>query len=216
MTAGPRPRGRRPGKQDTRAAILTTARVAFAERGYDGTSVRQVAAAAGVDSALVHHYFTTKDQLFQAAVGFPLDIPATLAGVTDGPVEELGRRLTDTFVRAWEHPASGPALEALLRRALTNRVAGRLVREFFAVGIVRAVKPRLAGVVPLHEVPARADFVASQLFGLAVVRHLLRFEPVASTPRQAVVAAVAPTVQRYLTGQIEGLPDLLTGEGRRG
>lgn len=204
MTA--RRRGRRPGNQDTRETILAAARHAFAEDGYDATSVRRIAAAAGVDAGLVHHYFTTKEQLFQTAVDFPVDLSSTLQRVTQGPVEELGHRLVDTFVHAWEHPVSGPALQAVLRGALTNRVSARLVREFFTVQISRSMVVRLDGVVPAHEVPARATFVASQLIGLATVRYLLRFEPLASTRPEAVIATLAPTVQRYLTGEIDGAP----------
>ncbi len=206
MKEQPSRRGRRPGRQDTREAILRAARTAFADGGFDGTSIRQIAAAAGVDAALVHHYFTSKDQLFQAAVEFPVDVAATLERVTDGTVEELGHRLVETFLGAWEHPVSGPGLEALLRGALTNRVSGRLVREFFMVQIVRTVGRRLEGVVPAGELPARASLVASQMLGLATVRHLLRFEPLASTPRESVVRTVGPTVQRYLTGELDVLP----------
>lgn len=200
-----RRRGRRPGSQDTREAILAAARTAFAEGGYDTTSVRRIAAAAGVDPALVHHYFTTKEQLFQAAVAFPVDLPTALAGIAEGPVAELGDRLADTFLGAWEHPRTGPALEALLRSALTSQVVGRLVREFFTRHIVRSVGVRLADVVPATELPVRAGFVASQLFGLAVVRCLLRFEPIASAPRDSVRRTVGPTLQSYLTGPLEAL-----------
>jgi len=205
VTETRRQRGRRPGRQNTREAVLQAARLAFAEAGYDRASVRQIAAAAGVDTALVHHYFGTKEQLFQAAVEFPVDLPTTLARVADGPVGGLGQRLVDTFLEAWEHPVSGPALEALIRGALAHRVYGRLIREFFAVHIVRSVGVRLEGVVPADEVPIRANFVASQLFGLAVVRYLLRFEPMASLPRDAVATTVAPTIQRYLTEEIDAV-----------
>ena len=206
-----RRRGRRPGSQDTREAILAAARTAFAEGGYDATSVRRIAAAAGVDPALVHHYFTTKEQLFQAAVAFPVDLPTALAGIAEGPVAELGDRLADTFLGAWEHPRTGPALEALLRSALTSQVVGRLVREFFTRHIVRSVGVRLADVVPATELPVRAGFVASQLFGLAVVRYLLRFEPIASAPRDSVRRTVGPTLQSYLTGPVDDLPEAAPG-----
>src|SRR5699024_11211711 len=106
----------------------------------------------------------------------------------------------------WEHPHSGPALAALLRSALTSRVVGQLVREFFAVHVVRSVGARLADFVPAEELQVRAGFVAGQLFGLAVVRHLLRLEPLTSSPRETVAVVVAPTLQRYLTGKLEDSP----------
>jgi AcrR family transcriptional regulator len=196
--------GRRPGKPDTREAILAAAREAFAEQGYDSASIRAIAIGARVDPALVHHYFGTKEQLFLATVQPPVDpaelIPKVLAGDPDG----LGRRLAETFLSVWEHPVSGPAFEALLRRAFANRVWARLVREFFAVQVIRRAMQHLGTIVDPAQVPLRANLVASQLFGLAVTRYVLRFEPLASTPQEAVVAAVAPTLQRYLTGDLTG------------
>jgi AcrR family transcriptional regulator len=194
--------GRRPGNQDTREAILAAARAAFAEHGFDGASVRSVATGAGVDPALVHHYFGTKEQLFLAVVRPPVDpaelVPKVLAGGVDG----MGRRLAETFLSVWEHPVSGPAFEALLRRAFASRVSATLVREFFAVQVIRRAMQGLATVVDPAEVPLRATLAASQLFGLAVIRYVLRFEPLASAPREQVAAAVAPNLQRYLTGDL--------------
>jgi AcrR family transcriptional regulator len=195
--------GRRPGKQDTREAILAAAREVFAERGSDGASIRAIATSAGVDPALVHHYFGTKEQLFTATVQPPIDpaalIPKIIAG---GPVEQLGERLVETFLGVWEHPVSGPAFEAVLRGAFANRLSAKLLREFFAVQILRRALHNLGTIVDPAEVPLRANLIASQLFGLAVIRYVFRFEPLASLPRDAVVATVAPTLQRYLTGEL--------------
>jgi len=198
--------GRRPGKQDTREAILAAAREVFAERGYDGASIRAIATSAGVDPALVHHYFGTKEQLFNATIRAPID-PAELIPklVGAGPVDSLGERLVTTFMSVWEHPVSGPAFEALLRGAFANRISAKLIREFFAVQIMRRAILNLGEVVDPATVPLRANLIASQLFGLATIRYILKFEPLASAPREAVVAAVAPNLQRYLTG------DLATG-----
>jgi AcrR family transcriptional regulator len=196
--------GRRPGKQDTREAILAAAREVFAERGYDGASIRAIATSAGVDPALVHHYFGTKEQLFTATVRAPIDpsevIPKIIAG---GPVEQLGERMVETFLGVWEHPVSGPAFEAVLRGAFANRLSARLLREFFAVQILRRALQNLGTIMDPAEVPLRANLAASQLFGLAVIRYVFRFEPLASLPREAVVAAVAPNLQRYLTGELD-------------
>jgi AcrR family transcriptional regulator len=195
--------GRRPGKQDTREAILAAAREAFAERGYDGASIRAIATSAGVDPALVHHYFGTKEQLFNATIRAPID-PAELIPklVGAGPVDSLGERLVTTFMSVWEHPVSGPAFEALLRGAFANRISAKLIREFFAVQIMRRAILNLGEVVDPATVPLRANLVASQLFGLATIRYILKFEPLASAPREAVVAAVAPNLQRYLTDDL--------------
>lgn len=193
-------RGRRPGRPDTREDILKAARDAFAELGFDGATIRGIAARAGVDAALVHHYFGTKDQLFFASVRFPVDPDILVPKITDGPLEELGERLADTFLSVWEHPESGPTLQALMRGAVTNRQMSELVRQFLGVFVLRRVGGALAAVVDPAEFPRRASLTASQLFGLAVTRHLIGVEPLASMPRQEVVALVAPTLQRYLTG----------------
>jgi AcrR family transcriptional regulator len=195
--------GRRPGKQDTREVILAAAREVFAERGYDGASIRAIATGAGVDPALVHHYFGTKEQLFVATVKPPIN-PAELIPkiIADGTVDGLATRLLETFLSVWEHPVSGPAFEALLRGAFANRLSARLMREFFAVQVLRRALHNLGTVIDPAEVPLRATLVASQLFGLATVRYVLKFEPLASAPRETVIAAVAPNLQRYLTGEL--------------
>lgn len=199
--AGTRPRrGRRPGQTETREDILLAARAAFAELGFDGATIREIASRAGVDAALVHHYYGTKDRLFFASVRFPVDPDVLIPRIADGPPDELGGRLADTFLSVWEDSESGPALEALLRGAVTNREMGELVKQFLGVFVLRRVGGALEGVVHPDEFPRRASLVASQLFGLAVTRHLLEIEPLASMPREEVVAAVAPTLQRYLTG----------------
>lgn len=196
--------GRRPGKQDTREAILTAARETFAERGYDGASIRQIATGAGVDPALVHHYFGTKEQLFLETVQAPVNPVHLVAKVfaEGGPDDHIGERVLDTFLSVWEHPVTGPAFEALVRSAIAGKLSARLVREFFAVQVVRRVMRELNDAVDPAEIPFRATLVASQLFGLAVIRYILKFEPLASAPRAEVVTAVAPNVQRYFRGDI--------------
>ncbi|MEU8051926.1 TetR family transcriptional regulator [Micromonospora haikouensis] len=189
--------GRRPGNPGTREAILDAARAAFAERGFDAASIRSIAAAAGVDPALVHHYFGGKDQLFLAAMGAPLDpgelLPRVLAGDADG----VGERLVRTFLGVWDSPA-GAAAVALLRSAVTNEWTARLLREFLVTQVLRRVLHHLD--VDPAELPLRGSLVASQLVGLALMRYVVRLEPVASAPPETLVAAVGPTVQRYLRG----------------
>lgn len=194
--------GRRPGKQDTRREILDAARQAFAERGYDGASIRQIARHAEVDPGLVHHYFGSKRELFLAALRAPVDPDTIITEAFAGGVENLGERLLDRFLSVWEDPTTGAGFEALLRSALSNEMSANLTREFFAAQIVRQLLAVLGTHVDPVEVPQRASLVASQLFGLAVIRHVLKLEPLASTPRAVVVAAAAPNLQRYLTGDL--------------
>ena len=196
--------GRRPGRQDTRGGIVAAAREVFAERGYDGASIRQIAASAGVDPALVHHYFGTKEQLFLAVVQPPVSPADLVPRIVAGDPAKLGERLVTTFISMFENPVTAPAFEALLRGAFANRLSGKLIREFFAVQIIRRVVRELDAVVDAAELPLRANLAASQLLGLAATRYILKFEPIATAPRETVIAAVAPTLQRYLTGDIAG------------
>jgi AcrR family transcriptional regulator len=194
--------GRRPGNQNTREAILDSAREAFGDRGYDGASIRQIATGAGVDPALVHHYFRTKEQLFLAVVQPPVDVADTFPKIFSGDIDGLGERLVRTFLGVWEGPVTGQAFRSLLRGAVSHPLTARLMREFFTTQVVRRASRALEGVVPAEEIPTRASFVASQLFGLATTRYILELDPLAGLPVEEVVQVVAPTLQRYLTGDL--------------
>ncbi|MEU2662499.1 TetR family transcriptional regulator [Micromonospora sp. NPDC007220] len=191
--------GRRPGNPDTRQAILDAARAAFAERGFDGASIRAVAAAAQVDPALVHHYFGSKDRLFLAAMHAPVDPAELLPRVLAGDRAGLGERLVRTFLGVWDSPA-GTAGVALLRSAVSNEWTARLLREFLVTQVLRRILDQLD--VDPAELPLRGSLVASQLIGLVMMRHVVLLEPVASAAPETLVAAVGPTVQRYLTGDL--------------
>lgn len=196
--------GRRPGNPDTRESILASAREAFAERGFDGASIRAIATAAGVDPALVHHYFGTKDKLFVATMNVPIDPQELLPTILGGGPDEAGARFVRTFLSIWDSPA-GAAGVALMRSAVSHEWAARLMREFVVTQVLRRITSGL-GLDPA-EAPLRASLVASQMAGLALVRYILKVEPLASAPPETVVAAIAPTVQRYLTGALEGVTD---------
>lgn len=199
MTAMVRRTGRRPGNPDTRAAILSAARSAFAERGFAAASIRTIAAAAGVDPALVHHYFGSKDQLFLAAMQAPVDPRELLPGVLAGDRDGIGERLVRTFLGVWDSPA-GTAGVALMRSAVSNEWTARLLREFVVTQVLRRVLEHLD--IDPAELPLRGSLVATQLVGLAMMRYVIRLEPVASADPATLVAAVGPTVQRYLTGEL--------------
>jgi AcrR family transcriptional regulator len=192
--------GRRKGSPDTREAILAAARETFADRGFDGASIRAIATGAGVDPALVHHYFGTKDELFRATVGLPVDPVEFVPAVLDGDPDQLGARLVTMFLRIWGDPHTGPVLLAIVRSALAHDLSARILREFLTTQILRRVINRLD--VPPQEAPLRASLAASQMVGLGLARFVLRIEPLASADPEAVVAMVAPTLQRYLTGPL--------------
>ncbi|MET8045060.1 TetR family transcriptional regulator [Micromonospora sp. NPDC005215] len=191
--------GRRPGNPDTREAILDAARTAFAERGYDAASIRAIASTAGVDPALVHHYFGSKDQLFLSAMNFPVDPGQLVPKVLAGDQDAVGERLVRTFLGIWDSPAGGAA-QALLRSAVSNEWTARLLREFITTQVLRRVLEQLD--VDPAQLPLRGSLVASQMIGLAMMRHVVRLEPVASADPETLVAAIGPTIQRYLTGPL--------------
>jgi AcrR family transcriptional regulator len=192
--------GRRPGSPDTREAILAAARAAFAEKGYDKASIRAVAARAAVDPALVHHYFGTKEKLFLAVMNVPFDPAEVLPGILGGPRDEAGVRLVRFILELWDSPA-GAAAAALVRSALSNEWTARLVREFVVSQLLNRV---ISGLdLDEHEAPVRTSLVATQIVGLAMVRYIVKIEPIASAPADRLVATIGPTVQRYLTGELQ-------------
>ena len=197
MTTGPAKRGRRPGAPDTRAAILDAARALFATQGYSGTTIRAVAAAAGVDGALVHHYFGTKDDLFVAALEIPVDPREILAPVVAGGAEGAAERFLLAFLSVWDDPDVRPALLTVARTIMepaTQRV--------FADGFLPVVIGPLGVALDLDRPELRMPLVASQVVGLILLRYVLLVEPLASMPTDQVVATYAPTLQRYLTGPL--------------
>jgi AcrR family transcriptional regulator len=203
--------GRRAGDSGTRAAIAESARRQFAEHGYDGATIRGIAAGAGVDPALVHHFYGSKEQLFAAAMRLPAVpsevITAALAGHEGG---RPGTHLVATVLAIWEDPAVHGVMIGLLRSALTSEQAARLLREFLADAILAPVSA-LARPGPPEDAAYRAGLVASQMLGLALTRYVLRVGAVADATVAELAAAVGPTVERYLTGDIE-TGDIETGD----
>ncbi|MER7901216.1 TetR family transcriptional regulator [Streptomyces sp. NPDC096046] len=201
--AGTGPAARRRGRPprtasaDTRDRILTAARDAFSERGYERTSVRGIAKSAGVDSALVHHYFGTKEQVFEAAItqsfGPVLQAPQA---IEEGPLDGVGERLARFFFGVWENPATRAPLLAVVRSALTNDTAAAVFRRIVATQVLRRIAVRLE----LPDAELRAELAAAQLVGTAILRYVIRVEPLASADPEEVIARLAPVVQGHLTG----------------
>jgi AcrR family transcriptional regulator len=179
--------------------VLAAARTAFAEKGFDGATIRGIATAAGVDPALVHHYFGNKDKLFLAAVEAPADPEDLLPEVLAGGPDDLGRNLLRMFLRVWDGPAR-PAGLALVRSAVGSEWTAKLLREFLVARVLRRVVGTLD--LPQSERDARGALVGSQLIGLVMARYVLKLEPLASASREELVEAIAPTLQRYLTGEV--------------
>ncbi|GAA4218905.1 TetR/AcrR family transcriptional regulator [Actinocatenispora rupis] len=189
--------GRRPGNPGTREAILTAARDAFSRQGYAGASVRRIAAAAGVDPALVHHYFGTKDELFTAALELPFTPAKVLPQVIAGDPDGIGERLLRTFLGIWDGPGGQQGLAAL-RTMLARDAEVGLFREFLISQVLR----RAVEEYGLPDAAVRVPLAASQLIGVVLVRYVLRLEPLAGASVDWIVATVGPTIQRYLTGEL--------------
>ncbi|MGH3360853.1 MAG: TetR family transcriptional regulator, partial [Nocardioides sp.] len=169
----------------------------FAAKGFDRTTIRAVAAAAGVDPGLVHHYFGTKDDLFVAALELPLDPRELIGPALAGGVDGAAARLLTTFLSVWDDQDLQPALLAVVRGVLEPE-GHRLMGE----GFLPAVVLPAVGALEVDQPERRASLVASQMIGLIVARYLLRIEPLASMPAPAVVDAVAPSLQHYLSGPL--------------
>ena len=199
--AGRRGGGRpahRAGERSTRDEILAAARDCFGERGYDRATIRDIAARATVDPALVLHYFGSKEHLFAAALEIPLDPSAIITRVMAHDRGEMGTSLVSAFLEAWEPEETRSPLLAMVRSAMTNETAMTLVREF----LWRRMFTPLTAMLGVADADLRATLIGSQLIGLAMVRYIAGIEPLASAPAERIVAAAAPTIQRYLTGDL--------------
>ena len=202
--------GRRAGESGTRAAILESARGRFADHGYDGATIRAIAADAGVDPALVHHFYGTKERLFAAAMQLPVIPSEVLAAAfsagTRDPAASAGELLVRTALTMWDSTElRGPFL-GLLRSALTSDRAAAMFREFLAEAILRPVS-QLASSADPAEADYRAAMVASQMVGLALARYVLAFAPAAAASVDDLAATIGPTLDRYLTGDIRAPRD---------
>jgi AcrR family transcriptional regulator len=200
--------GRRAGDSGTREAILTAARGLFAEQGYDRATIRGIAAAAGVDPALVHHYHGTKERLFTAAMELPVvpseAITAALAPGTRRPGESAGTHMVRSALAVWETAGVRSAFQGLLRSALTSDRAAGMLREFLTEAILRPVASAASGTDP-EATPFRASLIASHMLGLALTRYVLQFDSIAGASPDQLAAAIGPTIDRYLTGDLTAL-----------
>jgi AcrR family transcriptional regulator len=191
--------GRRPGDSGSRGRILAAAREAFASAGFDGATIRGIAGAAAVDPALVHHYFGSKERLFVAATDLPMDPEVVLPALLEGPRDELGRRLATLFLSIWDDPHGRHVLLGILRSAVSDPRAATMIREL----IVERIVGPLVAALGSPDAKLRTTLVGSQLIGIALVRYIIEVEPLASAPAEAIVRAIAPTIQRYLTGPLD-------------
>jgi len=198
VSSAARPRGRRPGASGTRETILAAARARFAAHGYDRTRMRDVAQDAGVDAALVHYFFGSKDGLFVAAMELPIRPAEVIGPLLDAGVAGLGERMVRRLLGVWDDPRNRGALLAIVHGASAHPGAAAALREF----ITREIVGRVAAAVEADRPELRANLVASQVMGLLAARYIAQVEPLASLDAEDVVPLVAPTLQRYLDGTL--------------
>ncbi|MBV9001438.1 MAG: TetR family transcriptional regulator [Solirubrobacterales bacterium] len=193
--------GRRPrqaGAAGTREAIVEAARRLFAERGFESASMRAIGAEAGVDAALITHFFGSKANLLAASLDWPFDPDQELPGLLEAGRDRVGERLVALFVRTWDREGSRNPVITLLRAASSEPAAANLLAEFMRARLFGPLLAELGSDQP----ELRANLVASQLGGLGLTRYILGFEPLASARPQDVIRWTAPTIQRYLTGRL--------------
>jgi AcrR family transcriptional regulator len=190
--------GRRPGGSGTQEAILDAARSAFSEAGYDGATIRGIAGRAGVDPALVHHYFGTKEQLFAATMELPFDPTVIIPALVEAGLDGLGERIVRMLLTIWDDADEYNPFAALLRSALTHEKAAAMFREFAS----RAIFAHIVAAVDADHAELRTGMVASQIAGLVMARYLIKLPAVTAASPDEIVAMVGPTLQRYLTEPI--------------
>jgi AcrR family transcriptional regulator len=191
------PAGRRPGGPDTRSKILETARAEFAEHGYVAATIRGVARRAGVDPALVYHYFGDKAGLFVACLDLPADPRVIQLQAREGGLD--GARIAERFLAQWEQGAAEPggSFVTLTQAVSSAPEVARAVREFLTERVWSRV-PAGNG-----EAAARTTaLVSSTLLGAAWARYVIRIEPFASATRAEVAAWIGPTIEAYITGRL--------------
>jgi AcrR family transcriptional regulator len=198
----PRRSGRRPGDSDTRGAIRAAASHQFAERGYDRTSLRSIAAEAGVDPALVAHFFGSKQKLFVEVVELPFDPAEAFQTVFAGDRDEVGNRFAHFLMTLFEEPEAQRSMTGLVRAAASEPEAARMVREV----VTRQILARIVEELGVDDADVRASLVSSQVVGLLMSRYVVGTEPLASLPAEWVANAIGPNLQRYLTEPLPSPP----------
>ena len=188
--------GRRPGASGTREAILLAARARFAEVGYDRATIRAIAVQAGVDPALVMHFFGSKQQLFLAAIELTINPAEAIPGMLEDGLDGLGERLARFYLHMWEGPQTRDGVAGILRSAVSHEDAAAILRGFLGSEVFGRLVPSIEG----EDAALRVELAGSHLIGIAIARYVVKVEPLASADPDAIVAAVGPTIQRYLTG----------------
>lgn len=190
----PAGRGRRAGGPDTRGQILAAARRRFLAEGYRAVTMRQVAADAGVDLALVSYYFGSKKGLFGAAVTVSANPAGAIAGAVNGDLATLPQRALRDLLALWDDPETGAPLKAMFGSISQDPGFAALVRQMLEHELIARLAARLGGI----DGERRAAAFCTQITGVVVARYILRLEPVASMPADEIIRTFAPALHTAL------------------
>jgi AcrR family transcriptional regulator len=199
-------RGRRPGGEDTRQAIMNEARREFGDRGYRASTLRSIAAAAGVDPRLILHFFGSKKSLFIESVELPIDARAVSERVFAAGRDEVGQRAAELMLSILNQEEARRTITGLLRAAVSEPEAAELIRELLSARLLMPIAQRLGDDRP----ELRASLVASLFIGITMGRHVVGLPPLVAATSAELAAAIGPVIQHYLVGDWTGRP---TGQG---
>jgi len=178
--------------------ITAAARRSFAHNGWSGTTLRGIAREVGVDPALVHYYFASKEELLDASTMPPAEWLEVIGRTSSAPVRERGEVMVRNLIWSWAQPAIRETLSSILMTAAHEPRTREKLRAFLTASLLPAIADRIEG----EERLLRASLTASQVVGVVMMRWVWEIEPLASLPDDDLVALVGPTIQRYLTGRL--------------
>lgn len=192
----PRPRGRRPGRVDTRSEILASALTMFSEVGYEKVSLRAIARGADVDPALIHHYFESKAELFaEAVINLPVADPSALvARILDGPTAQIGERAVATVLDAWEIPNARERFIAMMRAAVSEPGAQRPLSEYLA----KEVFTKVAEGLGHSDAKQRGQLAVTVVLGFALGREVLQLPALTKMSKAQLANTLGRSMQTYL------------------
>lgn len=187
-------RGRRPGSGSTRKAVLDAARARFANQGFTDTTIRLVAADAGVDASQVMQFYRSKEELFAAVMAVPASALQRFDTAFEGPDDHLGERVVRAFLRAWEStPEESQPLMAMLRGAIVNENASNQLADFIQSRLLEGTADNSDASAAL-----RAALASSMLVGIVTGRSVIGVPTLAEAEVDDIVAITAPAIQRIL------------------
>jgi AcrR family transcriptional regulator len=180
---------------DITKQVLEAARAAYARRGYLNTTLKGVAAAAGVAPDVVRRYYDNREALFVAAMRLPFDPAMSIAQLMAPGIDGMGERLVRVTLRLLDDPETRDQLAEMVRDGAGASRATASLREFLEAEVV----DRAAVLLGVPDARMRVTLATSYLLGIATTRYVLKLEPLASASEDEIVQLVAPAVQMALT-----------------